>query len=103
MLTGAANHAKEQVKHYQRDTAGQPATEKLADNDLTTSDGFGQQREDSTIFAFGVNLASSRGDGDHQRRNPNEKQTDFFDIADDFRIVEDADRTGHECYQRGED
>ena len=76
VLARAADDAEEQVEDDQREAAGQPAAEELAEDDLAAGDGLGQQGEDGAVFALGRDLPGGGGDGDDQRGDPDQQQAD---------------------------
>jgi hypothetical protein len=48
-------------------------------------------------------LARGRGDGDDERRNPDEQQASFFEVADDLFVIENVDGRHDQADEDGQD
>src|ERR1043166_7083933 len=81
MLPRPAYDREENVEKRQCQPASSPAAEKFSEHHVTARDRFGQQWKNRAALLFGRQLPRSRRHGDDERRNPDQQQTDLFEIA----------------------
>ena len=93
---------EEEVEAQQRQSARDPAAEEFSDDELVARDGLGEEREEGAVLALRRDLPRRGGDGDDQRRGPDQEEADLLEVAHDLVLPEDADGTHHQRDERGE-
>jgi len=83
---------EEEIEGQQGNPAGHPAAEEFADHEFPAPDRLGQERINRPALPFRRDLARGRGDGDDQRREPNQEQTGILEIPHNVIVVKKADR-----------
>ena len=102
MLVRGAYHSEKDIKHQQRDSASQPAAKKFPKNYLPAGHGLCQQGKQSAILPLRRDLPGGSPDRHDGGGNPNQAQTDFLQIADNFFIVEKIRRRHQQRDQCGQ-
>jgi hypothetical protein len=103
MFARGRQDAEEKVKTNQGNAARQPATEEFTDEKLAPRQRLGQQREKRAVLPFHGNLPRGRGDGNHQRTDPDEQQADFLQVTDNVVVMENIDRSHDRANERREE
>jgi hypothetical protein len=103
MLAAAGEESEEAVKADESETAGEPTAEEFAEEQLRSGQRLGEQWKESSIFPLRRNLPRGGCDGNDQRSNPNEQETDFFEVTDDAFVVEDVDGGHDQANEDGQD
>src|SRR6266700_4152740 len=99
VIARGAHHPEEKIKHDQRYAGRQPASKEFAEHHLPASNRLGQQRKYGSTFAFEGNLSGCGGNGDNERENPNQCETNFLNEPDNMIVMEEI----HSPHQAGDE
>src|SRR6266481_8505880 len=88
MFAAGGQRSKKKIEAEKSKTADDPTAEEFSKKQLSSRQWFGEQREKRAVFLFRRYLAGGGRDRDDQRRNPDQKQADSLEIADNVLVVE---------------
>ena len=101
-LAGKGHRSEERVEDQQRQPAGEPAAEELADDELPAAHGLGQHGEEGAGFALSGDLPRGAGDSEDEAGHPDEGQGNFLQVAHHAGVIEDVCRCRDKREQGGE-